>query len=1581
MCTAVAPNPVTWTTSGSYLLADTDPAATGAWSLVLSTTYPPDGSRVTVANVSASPAAHLVVYGMPVKVGCCTGLPPGAAGFRLRTLVPNDPEVCFVFSRGGGGGGCGGRWLVVVGDPVLAPPSPLPPAPQGLVLELAEPTALAFAWLRPPPSPNLAGYRWRLRLQRGAPKVTVAGGRLPPAAVSLRVDGLVPGNAYTLELWQELVRPAGAGPPAVYPDAATLPSPLFGPDYELLQVVTLPADATTCDMLIAYADYDAEAVVPGSLAPPVPLNGAFVSAQAVGWNQWWLRGLTYSPRAAPPAHALLGLQATSSADGSTLLRGTLDVVVPLVPATSAQGDLAVFWDGEGSGDTYLRFYWSPDPTYTSGYVWRLEQGVASGGQTVQCGSLPDWTTGALVVRGLVPLTSYALYLRSAPVFGVPDASTVASLVVPVPATTSTPSCSACLTPFVYSASTLRFQVAAGSYCALLAYTDQCALAGAVQLGWAPGVTPPAGSSISSPSAGNWTVTGLAAGTAYAMVLTAPCAAGGQVCCGGGPGSISTPVKFTTPAGALCSAGTLTASCVGSATSPFSLTFTWTGTVAFSGGFAWTLTPQTGSPITGSSTFAPLAEYMFTGLTPATTYTFVIQGLCAGGTTVTSNQVVATTPASPAASLQAGWKHQYVFGAGTAVYVLLTYTGLMLGGVDPTSLSLQVTAPGPTPTPVPAVSPASPNKWLVPGLTISDTGSVQVELNATGPGGVPVDPPLTTTLYNPTQRPSFVRLPFRLAVTHYGGPPETIVSDGKNIAGATPYEDQFIDAGEVGTPGTWSNQAAFNQTFADLVVGGFVAANSQRALWPVTGLPECTSPVYPSLDQDWYGLCYDAVYFGVAGDPTLQGSSVPAVPPGGTAYTANRGYALAESYCADSATSLVVSPFVDPPLLAWYKALVAYNDACLFHGSQVWNPTPVQLAMNAYGSKKTLEEWWYASAFEYPGGAPGPPTPPGTLFAVPPYNPKAVPSVVTGVPYDGTPGATSVAAAQAGFNCLERWFQYVAYLNQRLREWMLGGSPPDNALGLPLSFGSITPDQAVYYQISAVTADGEGNGFPNIAEAPVATAWPPAEVNLTLKTLWNYWVNQAATPAATRPSWWAASFPYAPPQPRVNMPPGTDFSLPCNISMTTPGLIYGMTDGDVGSPDYDAVGAVFHEVYDTESAPFPYLGAGSNFVSVVDTAPGDPDYGKPVSGLFFTPAYFAGLDAQAAAGGFQSVTGYWDNLVPSGPLAPSGGLTWTSTGGASGQLAQGGSGASGQLTVVNYSGPPSTPLLQRSAGTNPWANAALVNTAPGWLVPPTPTGAPGQEDVYALGWALESSRYDLWNGQWAASLVAGTTAALCYGQVTQGLCADPPCNGASIWSDLSMGFKPVVAGINSAGVATPAAAAGNVYMLSVQAGPWVNCLSLAASQRPLPGQPPVPYAGPSEYRLGFSCPDGALDPTSPFPGWVGMAGQYWGPYASQLTGQLQRWCMNQALLDGGGATDPNQNPVESPATEDNFGVFADFDVVIAAYQQAAADLSSGALGASALWRLGGSGSAPLLPQLGLYELGFVPLAWCMPSYSL
>ena len=1016
---------------------------------------------------------------------------------------------------------------------------------------------------------------------------------------------------------------------------------------------------------------------------------------------------------------------------------------------------------------------------------------------------------------------------------------------------------------------------------------------------------------------------------------------------------------------------------------------------FAGGYAWTLTGGTGGPRTGTAP-ADATGCTVSGLSDGDPYTFVVRGLCsaAGGSpSVSAPQVVAATvPSPPANKLEDGWKYQYVFRVNTGPHcALLTYNGRILGGVDPTTLELRVV--GGSPDPLPPVCPAAPNKWLVPGIRIQDSGGVSVSITAAGAGAaVPLQIP-----HIPTRWPTFTRLPFKLAVTHYSGPPPVIQEDGKGVASANAWDPVFSEPGSAGTPGTWSNQQALNVAYAELAVMGFVAANCQRALWPVV---ETDCLTVPAPTGDWYGLCMDSLYFGVTGDPTVQGTSVPHLVKRSTYtdYEANRCYALAESYCQVAAEgTLGPSPFVDPPLLAFYKRLIQYNDACLYGHGALWNPTPVQLAMNVYGSKKPAEEWWYASGFVYPG-APDPLPPVGTLLALSPYNPKAVPSVVTGMPGDGTPGG---APGQAGFNCLERWFQYVAYLNQRLRVWMLDpDDPPTNVLGDNLSFAQVAAEnvgQAVYYQISAVTTDGEGNGFPNITALPAADA---PYVNLAIKVLWNYWVNQTATSLAGMtsplPSWWDTSvFPPAAPEPRVNMPPaGAQFTLPCNISMTTPGLINGMTAGDVGSPDYDAVGAVFHEVYDTASAPFPYLGAGMAFGAITDPA-GDADQGKPIQGAFFTPSYLAKLETQAALYGVHTVTGYWDNLPAKGPLVSGGGLVWTpslSGDGAGGKLAPGAASSSsrglagtynpaGSLTVMNSSAPPSTPLLQRSVDTNPWAKAGLVNTAPGWLVPPVNTGSPDQGDVYALGFALESSRYDLWNGMWASQLVAGTTAAVYYGQVTQRGGTNCVIDGARIWSDLSMGLKPFTASIVAGAITTPAAAAGNVFMLSNQAGQFVNCMGLAASHRVYPSASnPTPgaYTGPDAYRLGFSCPNSALPAKGdPFPGWLGMAGQYWGPYASQFTGQLQRWCLNQAFLGEGDLA----FPVPTDASEDNFGVFADFDILVAAWQQAAEDLLSGELGGGAVWSTGGPGATAVPPQMGLYELGYVPLAWCAPTYTV
>ena len=252
------------------------------------------------------------------------------------------------------------------------------------------------------------------------------------------------------------------------------------------------------------------------------------------------------------------------------------------------------------------------------------------------------------------------------------------------------------------------------------------------------------------------------------------------------------------------------------------------------------------------------------------------------------------------------------------------------------------------------------------------------------------------------------------------------------------------------------------------------------------------------------------------------------------------------------------------------------------------------------------------------------------------------------------------------------------------------------------------------------------------------------------------------------------------------------------------------------------------------------------------------------------------------------------------------------------------------TAFTNSGLEMSPLLNTSTST-PWSAPSVV--LPSWLPskqsPTDPKNpVPGtSNDGQSLAWALESSRYNLYNGLWA-SKTAASRGGVDYSTVRQG---ENDADGASVWSDLSTGLKPRVASTMKSIVSNSVAAAGQVWMLSTESGPFVNCLGVRASQRGASAQ-----LTPSDY-LTFMCPDGSLPNNGQdgWPGWKGMQGQWWGPGNHLNANAFVRYATDQMDL---GPNDPSAGkPVPTGSTEDNFGVFADFSILVAAWLQMTKDL--------------------------------------------
>jgi hypothetical protein len=516
------------------------------------------------------------------------------------------------------------------------------------------------------------------------------------------------------------------------------------------------------------------------------------------------------------------------------------------------------------------------------------------------------------------------------------------------------------------------------------------------------------------------------------------------------------------------------------------------------------------------------------------------------------------------------------------------------------------------------------------------------------------------------------------------------------------------------------------------------------------------------------------------------------------------------------------------------------------------------------------------------------------------------------------------------------------------------------------------------QISAVTCDGEGNGFPNanFPRQPNPGEPSPANCNAAIKALWDKWVNQidrrdSSWPTDVSPSWEAFA-PATELQARKYMPtsPAQWWNLPCKFSTTTIDLIGGMEMTDLGTPDYDAINARFPEVYDTSSnfssgstvAPVHFVRAGE-----MKTTTKGLDFNVNKAELYDLAVPKSSSAPYATAlNTFGAMYGTWDNLV-------GGKGTNRKTvcdGDSIGPDSLAGSTAA-QNSFLAF-----TPLMNTST-CNPWI---WTNDFYLYFQPATQNSDP-------LAWALESSRYDLYHGQWAAQAASNVNGAVDYSKLKQknpapGVVQDGTytADGELLWTDLSTGLKPYV--YTQIQNLTPSAAAKVIWQLSTQSGPFVNNCGVEYDARPgnaKAGVTPQPL-------LTFTAPD-ITDPTMQdakyyWPGWKGMKGQWYGPGNSANAGFLQQWATDQMLKPQSNSPDGPQIVVTG-STEDNFGVFQDICVIERAWSRMAMDLRGETIGSDGK-PISGAGIANVKcddVNLGCYELAFIPLSWYDPAAPL
>jgi hypothetical protein len=304
------------------------------------------------------------------------------------------------------------------------------------------------------------------------------------------------------------------------------------------------------------------------------------------------------------------------------------------------------------------------------------------------------------------------------------------------------------------------------------------------------------------------------------------------------------------------------------------------------------------------------------------------------------------------------------------------------------------------------------------------------------------------------------------------------------------------------------------------------------------------------------------------------------------------------------------------------------------------------------------------------------------------------------------------------------------------------------------------------------------------------------------------------------------------------------------------------------------------------------------------------------------------------------------------------------------------GASAGQTAAQNSSLAFTPLMNTST-CNPWT----------WTDDFYLEFVPASQNSDPLAWALESSRYDLYHGQWAAQAVqAAGGGAIDYSTLKQKN-SSPSfvddgkyfADGELLWTDLSTGLKPFV--FTQIQGLDPTPASKIVWMLSTQSGPFVNNCGVEYDARP--GNT---NAG-TKTLLTFTAVD--ISPPPPddsyyWPGWKGMKGQWYGPGSSATAGVLQQWATDQMLKTPSHDPDePDGQIIVTGSTEDNFGVFADICVIERAWSRMAMDLLGQTLGTDGkpISQNGIAGVVPSEVNLGCYELAYIPLSWYNPAAAL
>ncbi len=1344
----------------------------------------------------------------------------------------------------------------------------------------------------------------------------------------------------------------------------TFPAPMLGLEYTIVSCVPTE-DEALCDLTIQYTDFICATGFSEPVwdNPPDGWAGTITRLSPATPRRWLITDVPYGSVMAlhltaeplpscnvrcgrsgsqrPPASQrtfrnLLGAPgAASTVTASDSLGVTLTIDVPPEPApvcTDVTLSGLVF-DPASSGSQCLTFSWTPQPLFTAGYEWE----VLINDVRVAQGTLPNFTTSTVSVGGLQPSNDYT--------FALTGRCSATSLGNPVFVEGSTlPACYPALPPFQLSDVTYTLIPTTGRYTATIQYSGYTCVTG-LRLSWHGAPVP--GAQIDTPNPPVWTVSGLPPSTLVALDFSAN--ASGPTSCASccflrGPSVLTTPVSFRTPAPPTvpCTLQPLVPVFDSAQSGSTCMQFSWTLPTYshFAGGYTWSLVnTATGVTVTSGVSPPTASSQDFADLAPDTAYTFNLQGVCTPTASTSVKTVQGATTAVLPATLPTftqttdNTTYSYNSPATTANVTIVFPAGVCVSDYE---LTWDDTPPVGS-----VITSSAGYQWHISNVPVSPTSNAltmtATKVAATCVNGcAPIVGPSTLStpvvLVIPDTPPTPpANAPFDLIITNYAGPPLPIANSGKDLEAGTIDSPVLYGAGDETQYGSYKNQLELNTTYAAQIVNNFVAYHLNRLI--------------PNGDDLPYYLPLDTIYFGNATDPASQGTCVPYAD--GDVFKANLIY----NY-ADSSSDIDPDPnltFQFPPFLIYFKLLMTYNWEAL--NGKHSNGRMVKLALNNYGSKKTGEQWWFNCTINSDTGA---------IETIAPSDPKAVDSVIAkDSPLDGN---IEPQYNFAGWNCMERWFMHAAYCNQQLRLW-IDAEEIWGTADAPMTLDDITPSAGVdwspYFQICAITTDSEGNGFTNtlypatrktLADPPVQTWYGDvnmAQCNVTMKALWDKWMNQSTTfPADDVPSWWSSTAEeyVKAPQPRILMP-STPFTLPCAMSMTSPGLLKSMTSTDLGSPDSNGVNAIFNEIYDTSnSMPFYYLGADTTAVLDCVPSPGTIS-GVPFSAEVQQIANPTTASAPYAKNpeSYLSTYGTWDNLVLPSDGCAGGALTIDSDGALVPDPSLSGSFTAFNNATVAISGRMNTSQYDPWSSHEPWVLTRFTSTP---------------EDYEALGWALESSRYDLYNGAWAAAAAAG--GPIDYDLVKQGVAQT---DGALIWSDLSTGLKPFLASRMTA-VKTTACAAGQVWMLSCQSGPFVNCKGVRASARAAN----TSVTDPADF-LTF------MAPSTTWPGWPGMKNQWWGIGTSATAGVQQRWALDQMYLGPNAPAPDVVNPTNS--SEDNFGVFADFNVQVAAWVAMAKDLQGLGLNPNGVSNAAGIKYSPAttgVPKCGCYELAFMPLSW-------